>query len=218
MTARSIVLLAMLLNLAMTGPAAAHRLKLFVTVEGNTVSGYAFFIGGGRPQGVAVTIRDAANAVVHRGTTDDAGGFAWSAAPPGAYTVSVDTGDGHAVSEKISADRFAGPAAPSPAAAPAEAAPEQPLPQKAAAEKAADPAPAVVCAPPDPAALHREVETAVDRALARQLRPLIEAQAQAEGRLRFNDIMGGIGMIVGLAGAGMWAAARRRRTDTGTPP
>jgi nickel transport protein len=37
----------------------------------------------------------------------------------------------------------------------------------------------------------------------------------AEGRLRFNDIAGGIGMIVGLAGAGLWAAARRRDTKGG---
>ncbi|BBF94008.1 carboxypeptidase-like regulatory domain-containing protein [Blastochloris tepida] len=212
MTARRLSFLALLLCLMTASPAEAHRLKLFVTVEGDTLSGYVFFIGGGRPQGVAVTIRDAANAVVHRAVTDDAGGFAWRAAPPGAYTVSVDTGDGHSVSETVSADRFGA------AASPPATAPQQPVPQKAAAEKAADPAPAVVCVPPpDPAALHREVEAAVDRALARQLRPLIEAQAQAEGRLRFNDIMGGVGMIVGLAGAGMWAAARRRRTSAGTP-
>ncbi|NJL09182.1 MAG: carboxypeptidase regulatory-like domain-containing protein, partial [Methylacidiphilales bacterium] len=105
MTARGLSFLALLLCLMTAGPAEAHRLKLFVTVEGDTLSGYAFFIGGGRPQGVAVTIRDAANAVVHRSMTDDAGGFAWRAAPPGAYTVSVDTGDGHAVSETIPADR-----------------------------------------------------------------------------------------------------------------
>jgi nickel transport protein len=49
----------------------------------------------------------------------------------------------------------------------------------------------------------------VDTAVARQIRPLLEAQAEADGRVRFNDVMGGIGMIVGLAGAALWASARR---------
>ena len=149
--------------------------------------------------------------------TDDAGGFAWSAAPPGAYTVDVDTGDGHAVSETIAADALRCRRLSA-----ARGGARQGRSGTAGAGKGgrlrAARAGNGLRAPPDPAALHREVEAAVDRALARQLRPLIEAQAQAEGRLRFNDIMGGLGMIVGLAGAGMWAAARRRRTDARTPP
>ncbi|NLH79539.1 MAG: hypothetical protein GX458_01670, partial [Phyllobacteriaceae bacterium] len=60
------------------------------------------------------------------------------------------------------------------------------------------------------AALTRQIERAVDVAVARQLRPLLEAYDQAEGRLRFNDVAGGIGMIVGLAGAALWVSARRR--------
>jgi nickel transport protein len=55
------------------------------------------------------------------------------------------------------------------------------------------------------------VEAQVDRAVARQVQPLLEAYDQAEARVRFNDVMGGIGMIVGLAGAGLWALSRRRR-------
>lgn len=55
------------------------------------------------------------------------------------------------------------------------------------------------------------VEAAVDRAVARQIRPLLEAYDAAEGRARFNDVMGGIGMIIGLAGMALWASARRRK-------
>jgi nickel transport protein len=188
--------------LALANPAAAHRLKLFVTVEGDAVSGYAFFVGGGRPQGVAIVVRDAANAEVFRGATDEAGAFAWKAPKPADYTLSIDTGDGHMVEETIAAARFAGTPAATPPALPA---PSVPAP---AASAAAPPAPA--CSP-DPAALAAMVEAATERAVARQLRPLIEAENAAEGRLRVNDIVGGLGMIVGLAGAWMWALARRRR-------
>jgi nickel transport protein len=201
--------------LALANPAAAHRLKLFVTVEGDTVSGYAFFVGGGRPQGVAVVIKDSANAEVFRGTTNDDGAFAWKAPHPADYTLSIDTGDGHMVEERIAAARFAG-GAPTTAPAPAPSAPA-PSPPPAAASAAAPPtATAPACTTPDPATLAAMVEAATERALARQLRPLIEAQSEAESRLRVNDIVGGVGMIVGLAGAWMWALARRRSPERKT--
>jgi nickel transport protein len=194
-------LLAALL-VADAGPAAAHRLKLFVAVEGMTVSGYAFFIGGGRPQDVGYVVKDGAGTEIHRGRTDQSGGFSWTAAAPADYVVSLDTGDGHFADEKIAAGRFS-------AAAPAAPAATDPSPPPAAK----GPADAAIPSPPpiDSEALARLVESAAERAVARQLRPLIEAQNLAEARLRFNDIMGGVGMIVGLAGLTAWALSRRRK-------
>jgi nickel transport protein len=200
---------ALVLALAGATSAQAHRLKLFVSVEGMTVSGHAFFIGGGRPQDVDFVIKDAAGAPVHRGRTDDKGAFAWTATVPVDYTFSLDTGDGHFADEKIAADRFS-PAAPAAAAVhtPAE------TPPMVADDPAstAFPSPATV----DPETLARLVEAAAERAVARQVRPLIEAQNLAEARLRFNDIMGGVGMIVGLAGLTAWAMSRRRRSGDST--
>jgi nickel transport protein len=202
------------LILALTGvtPSQAHRLKLFVSVEGMTVSGYAFFIGGGRPQEVEFVIKDAAGTPVHRGRTDNKGTFAWTAAAPADYTFSLDTGDGHFADEKIPADRFS-QAAPSAAPSVATPAPaETPPPVADAPANAVATCPATV----DPETLTHLVEAAAERAVAHQLRPLIEAQNLAEARLRFNDIMGGVGMIVGLAGLTAWAMSRRRRPGDGT--
>ena len=42
------------------GSAAAHKLKVFATVDGQAAHGYAFFIGGGRPEGSAWVAKDAA--------------------------------------------------------------------------------------------------------------------------------------------------------------
>jgi nickel transport protein len=197
MTPRTLLALVLAaLAIVLAGPAEAHRLKLFVTVEGNTLSGYAFFVGGGRAESVAVTIAEPTEIVVYRGITDHDGAFSWSAPRPAAYRISVNTGDGHVVEQTIPAERFS-PASPG--------APAGPVPSPSSAP-ATSPDPART----DPAALDQRLEAAIDRALARQLRPLIEAQDQAESRLRLNDIMGGIGMIVGLAGLGMWASARRR--------
>ena len=99
-------LLAIALVAAGTLPAAAHRLKLFVTVEAGEIGGYAFFVGGGRPDGVAFEVHDGAGGVAHRGTTDAEGAFHWRPATAGDYTVVVDTGDGHWAEERVAAERF----------------------------------------------------------------------------------------------------------------
>ncbi|TBW40638.1 cobalamin biosynthesis protein CbiM [Siculibacillus lacustris] len=212
----ALAILVALAILAGSAPAAeAHRLKLFVAVEGLTISGYAFFVGGGRPQDVDFLVKDGTGAAVDRGRTDAEGAFSWNAKRPADYLLAVDTGDGHFAEEKIPADRFS-PDAAAASAGPASASPATPRPGVAAAaspESTSAIAPPPACPTPvDPATFVQLTEVAVDRAVARQLRPLIEAQTLAEGRLRFNDVMGGIGMIVGLAGLGAWGLARRRES------
>ncbi|MCW2317253.1 nickel transport protein [Rhodoblastus acidophilus] len=198
MSARRLLPLALLLTLGLTTSASAHRLKLFLTVEDGALGGYAFFVGGGWPSGADVIVKQAGREV-YRGKTGDHGDFRWKPPAPADYSVTIDAGDGHWVEGVLTADRLGGAEAPSP---PVETAPP---PQAAPA-----------CAPTDAAAQAKQIEAQVDRAVARQLRPLLEAYDQAEGRVRFNDVMGGIGMIVGLAGAGLWASARRpKRRDDG---
>ncbi|MBV5263709.1 cobalamin biosynthesis protein CbiM [Pinisolibacter aquiterrae] len=186
-----------------SAPVAAHSLKLFVTVDGMVVSGHGFFVGGGRPQGVVVKIRDADGRDLHDGRTDANGAFAWTAPAPAAYTVLLDTGDGHFTRAEVTADRFVGATSAS-TPAPVAAAP-------ASGPEVAKPG--AVARGPDAIVSAAEIEAAVDRALARRLQPLVEAQERSEARLRFADIMGGIGMIVGLAGLGAWGMARRRERE-----
>jgi nickel transport protein len=194
--------------LGSVAPAEAHRLKLFVTAEAGEITGYAFFVGGGRPEGVDFVVKDAAGGEVFRGKTDDRGNFRWRPATAADYAITVDAGDGHRVEGKIAGDLLGAATAPSEAAA-AQVPASAPVAATAAPAPLACPAPAAV----DPAAISRIVAAEVDRSVARQLRPLLEAYDQAEGRLRLNDVMGGVGMIVGLAGAGLWATSRRRRRE-----
>lgn len=186
-------------------PAAAHRLKVFATVEDGTVTGYAFFIGGGRPQGAQVMFRTPGGADLGQAVTDAEGGFSFRPSAPQALEVVVNAGDGHVAEALVAADRF-GPSTPAPST-PAPSTPASGLPEPTSPPAA--PPPSASCAP-DPAVLAGLVDAAADRAVARQIRPLLEAYEAAEGRVRFNDVMGGIGMIVGLAGTALWVSARRR--------
>ncbi|MCW2272936.1 cobalamin biosynthesis protein CbiM [Rhodoblastus acidophilus] len=191
---------ALLLALAAPDPACAHHLKLFLTVEDGALGGYAFFVGGGRPEGSTVIVKDSGGHEIYRGKTDDHGAFRWTPPVAADYAVTVDAGDGHWVEGFLAADRLGAPAA-TPTPATALPTPSAPKPDASA------------CAQPDSAALASLVEAQVDRAVARQLRPLIESYTLAEGRVRLNDVMGGIGMIVGLAGMGLWGLARRRKAS-----
>jgi len=187
MVAVRVALGALALLVLAAAPADAHRLRIFATVEGGTIEGYAFFVGGGRPDGAVVRF-ERAGEVVHATTTDAEGAFAWRPVEPGPITVVVDPGGGHVAEVTLGAERFG--AAPAGDAAPASA-------EEAASAHALDP----------------EVEAAIEAAVARQIRPLLEAQAEARSRIRFNDVMGGIGMIVGLAGVALWARTRARPRD-----
>jgi nickel transport protein len=173
--------------------ADAHRLKLFATVEDGTVSGYAFFIGGGRPDGAVLVIRDAQGQELYRGTTDQAGVFSWRPPQASDLTLLVDAGDGHVAEAVISEGRFSSVEGSTSAAATADGAGS-----------------ASSALPADSKALAEMIDRSVERAVSRQIRPLLEAYSAAEGRVRFNDVAGGVGMIIGLAGAALWALGRRR--------
>ena len=112
----------------------------------------------------------------------------------------VNSGDGHAAEARLPLERLTAHAAPE---APPEPAPV--VQGETGAPLLIDPGSAL--RPADLALIERKVEAAV----ARQIGPLLEAYALAEGRVRFNDVMGGIGMITGLAGIALWASSRRRR-------
>lgn len=179
LTALSLILLAL--------PAEAHRLKLFATVEGDRVTGYAFFIGGGRAMGTDWRVTGANGDLLASGKTDDAGNYSFPA--PGVasapVTITVDTHEGHIATLSLPAERFGGLAAP---------------------VQATSGAPAAASAPTDDARLALLVEAAV----ARQITPLQEQIEALQDRMRFTDILSALFLIAGVAGVGLWARGRRK--------
>ncbi|MEZ5860919.1 MAG: hypothetical protein R3D28_18415 [Geminicoccaceae bacterium] len=161
--------------------ATAHQLKLFATVEAGTVTGYGFFVGGGRAANALVTAAVGEAPVVAGLPVDADGSFAFAYEGPGPLRLALDAGEGHRAETTLAAERFA----------PSDAGEDQ------------------ACTA-DADGLAELIEARVEAAVARQTRPLLEALAEAEARLRFSDVMAGIGMIAGIAGAALWATARRR--------
>lgn len=180
-----------LLAVALVGPASAHKLKVFATVEGGAITGYAFFIGGGRPEGSSWVAKDAQGAQIAAGETDAEGRFVFDVPNTVAsdVTVTVDTHEAHIASATVSAMRF-GVLAPAAASVVSDAE----APQDA----------------PNPSLTDRQIAALVDAAVQRQVEPLLERIEQMDSRLRFVDILSGLFFIAGLAGMAMWARSRRK--------
>lgn len=190
------LLLPLLLALALAGPAQAHRLKVFATVEGMEAKGYAFFIGGGRAEQTPWVAKDAAGSRIAEGMTDGEGRFAFPVSPPPTsdITVTVDTREGHTASATLSAARFgtiAMAATATPSAAPATG-------PASGGDRAA------------PVVSDARIAALLETAVQRQVEPLLERIEQMDSRLRFTDMLSGVFLILGLAGMGLWARGRRR--------
>jgi nickel transport protein len=97
------ILCALCLLLACTGPALAHKLKLFVTSEGGQVTGSLYFAGGGKAGQLDGHVLDAAGQVVARLRTGDDGAFSFTPPDGAAYRIRFETADGHMAEAAIGA-------------------------------------------------------------------------------------------------------------------
>lgn len=180
-------------SLLLAAPASAHSLKVFAKVDGRQVSGYAFFIGGGRPMGVSWVAKMGDKALA-TGKTGNDGEYGFSVPDPvtDAISITVDTGEGHIATTQLKPDRFSLVATAAPTGS-------APVAASSGVQEARTPA-----SSPDGTA--RLVEEAVER----QVGPLLERIEAMDARIRFTDIMSGIFLIVGLAGMALWARGQKR--------
>lgn len=221
---KSIAAGASLLALAVSLPVSAHRVNVFAWPEGREIVVESGFSGGSKARGAVVTVTSpAGGAALATGKTDAKG--IWRFVPPEALVregrgamVTVDAGEGHRNTWMIEPEEIASVAGNSVAAAPSvveppmtpeEAAGPEPV---AAAKPVVDTQAAPVAAAIDEAALRRVVDESVAAALDRRLAPLEKRLAQSlEGGPRLQDIVGGIGWLIGLGGIAAWLTSRRKK-------
>jgi len=191
-SARGLALLLALLLLPASS-AFAHKLKVFASAEGRTISGYVYFPGGGRGKGLQVNFLSMDGAPLGKSTSDENGQFTYTATAAVDHRIVVDSNDGHV-------GEFVVRAAELDTALPAEAPPAP----------AATPPTPTAAEPPAAAALPAaNLEALVDAAVARHVRPLREQLEGYEEKVRMHDILGGIGYILGLLGLAVWFMNRR---------
>ncbi len=187
---------AVLLGLLLPSPLLqAHLLKVFASAEGSRIDGSAYFVGGTKASGATITVRTPSGRVLAVLHPDADGQFSYTATTRADHVIVADTGDGHRAQWTVRADELAG-VLPAPAGNV-----ENPQPHPEPAKPAAAP-------PPDTEA---HLVVVVERAVARQVRPLREELQAYQDRIWMHDVLGGLGYILGLAGLVMWWRGRRDR-------
>ena len=180
---RKSILPLVLFLLVLASPALAHRINVFALDEGGTVYTESTFAGK-RPvkKGVVRVLTEQGTQLLS-GETDELGIFRFSRPDSGVLVVEVDAGMGHKSQWTLEAVDGAVGIPPDDPVVPVS-------PNVGPGESGLSPG--------DWKKMDRMVETAVTMALHR---------AKAETRLQ--DIVGGIGYIVGLLGLAAWLQNRR---------
>ncbi len=190
-----------------SGYAYAHKVKIFASVEADSISGYGYYTSSARAKNVAVEFVGPDGNVFERIKTDDQGEFSIKARYRADTLISLSTGDGHGAKWLISADEF-----------------PQDLPEyrqehvvQGDQNKSSASATPSIEERHDLQQTSQQVEQ-IASMIRRELRPLQEQVNQLRAQIdmqeekkNLQDILGGIGYIMGLTGIFFYFAGNRRR-------
>ena len=207
-------------------PALAHKLNVYAGAAGGTITGYAYFPGGGRAKGVKVEVLGPDGKVLGQTETGQDGAFAFEAGFKCDHTFVVDSGDGHRATYTVEADELpdglplldsgAGGQLAGPQGVPAHLAAPSLLPPPVGEGRGEGGS----ATEPDAAARHTSSSPCEagfaeqgegGQALGRQIRGLREQIEGYQEQVRFRDVLGGIGYIFGVAGIAFYFLGRRQQ-------
>ena len=185
----------------------AHNVVGSVFVDGDRLEGaFGFSNGDLAPAGVPVQLLAPDGSLVAEAVTDEQGGVVFQVREALAYQLVADLGQGHVSTVDVVADDIALPQAVSETSSEPTAALAA-TPVAAAAPLSTENAYVLI----DPAAL----DAAVSRAVAAQVKPLRRELVAMQSATRWSDILGGLGVILGVCGAAALWLARRERAAGG---
>lgn len=192
---RKITFLLTLAVLLIATTAQAHKIKIFAMAEGAVVNGYAYAPGGVRLPHDKVEVFDGNKQKLGEVETDANGAFSFSPSKRSDLHFEMDTGDGHRTSFVVHASEL-------PDSLPTDL-------TGAVNPPSATPPPATA-RPATVTASQEELVALIDVTVARNIRSLREQIESYEEKVRFHDIMGGIGYIMGLAGIAAYLLAGKK--------
>lgn len=198
------LIVSLLMGLYMTTPCFAHKVRIFAWEEDGRILTESKFSGGRPAKQVAITVIDSdSGEQLLSGSTDDAGNFAFQLPSSTAQSLEiiVDGGDGH----KNSWVHEISPRQP-------------PQSQVVAANIAEDPPnspPSLPTDTPGQGSLTREeAEKIFTSVLEAKLAPIRKTLAEnAEKGTTLQDILGGIGYILGIAGIASYIQSRKNNRE-----
>jgi nickel transport protein len=197
----------MLVLLCPPRAALAHKVNVFAWVEGDTVHTESKFSGGRQARQATIEVYDDQDNRLLTGRTDDTGKFSFKIPKATALRIVLIAGMGHQNEWRLDEAEvrrgleLGGDATPS---APADAPPPAPL------TAVAESTPAAAKTPPSGISAEA-VQQIVEKTLDRKLQPIVSMLVESrQSGPALQDILGGIGYIIGLVGLGAYLKSRRR--------
>ncbi len=173
--------------------AQAHNVIGGVYAIGNTIEGEVGFSNGDMAaEGTEVLVTDAAGNELGRVLIDAEGLFKFEAKQRIDHKFMANLSSGHVLELTLPAADLPESLSASKAVKPAE---QQPAPAPASARFDADQA---------------ELQLMIEKAVAKQVKPLRQELTAYKEKAGLQDIIGGIGYIFGLCGLGIWWRQRQK--------
>jgi len=170
--------------------AEAHSVYIFAFPENSQICTNSYFGGKGKVIGGRVSMAEVSGEILATAQTDGQGNACYTPPEPSRDLVfTVEAGEGHQAGFKLPAADIEGVL---------EAGPE-PVDHGGTAASSSSSGPAA-------GGLTRDD---LRQALSPIMRKLAEMESAQNSRVNLKDIIGGLGWIIGLAGAGLWAASRK---------
>jgi nickel transport protein len=196
---RFTLLTASIMILLTTATGWCHGISVFAWVEGERVQVESKFSGGKRPVNATVRVFDPEGKELLSGTTDDKGAWSFDLPQHTALKIVLEAGMGHRGEWTLSAEEVG-------ATSSAADADEKPHSHPSASGPDATPVGATA----------ENLDARLRTVLAEELATVTARLAHLEARLdgpSLQDILGGLGYILGLVGIGAYVQARRMRDE-----
>jgi len=197
MSTASAVLLALGSGI-LSSEAQAHKVNMFAFAEGNQVFVEGYFSDGKRAKNSEVIVYDPDGETLVRGVTDDEGAYTFDIPKQDDLRITLNAGMGHMTEYVIASNELTG-LSDSPVTEADDvggAAGSEPEPESTGSVE--------LSIIPSGVLSKAELKKAVGEAI----RPLMRSISELEERRSFSDIVGGLGFIVGIAGAFFYVKAR----------
>ncbi len=191
-------------------PASAHKMFVFAAVRGEVIEGEVYYHGGDSAGNVKVTVFDPSGKQLGETTTDQEGKFTFPPRLRCDHKLIADAGLGHEAEYTVEAGELPEALGQLPAKPPAGSRRESPDEAEPAPSAEPDPHTHSHSHPHDPVASGGEDLAAQTEALARQIAALRQDLDKWKAQLRLQDILGGIGYILGILGLLFFLGGRRK--------
>jgi nickel transport protein len=193
MVRHAFVIMIFLLSVLHTETVCAHKASLFAYREGSTVYTEAYFVDGTPCRNAEITARATDGTVVAEGYTDHGGLFSFPYALSGDLTISVRAGMGHGGEFLLTVDK-------------SDTLGSTPEGGDLTGEGLEGDYTIEGGTTPNEAAIERIVEEKIG-----PIRDSVREIRVAQGKPTLGKVLGGLGWILGLAGAYLWGVTRGKK-------